>query len=156
MNRVFLISDTHFGHANILKYEPCRSILGNTIEGHDECLIDNWNSVVNKKDTVWHLGDVLFGRSNLTILPRLNGIKNLVLGNHDSLVKEFCEYFNKVISSYNIRKGVILTHIPIHQNDRYTKNIHGHLHSKTINSTYHTCVSVEQINFKPIPLMELL
>ena len=82
--RTFFTSDTHFGHANILEYSnrPFE-----TIEEHDETLIDNWNSVVDRRDHVFHLGDfsIRFTTSETErYLKRLNGHIHLIFGNHDS------------------------------------------------------------------------
>lgn len=82
MSKVFLTSDLHFGHQNIIEYSerPFASI-----EEMDEALIDNWNSVVNTEDTVFVLGDFAMGdRANgLQHLRRMHGTKILVNGNHD-------------------------------------------------------------------------
>lgn len=77
-------SDTHWGHANILKYDqrPFASI-----EEHDDVLIKNWNAVVHPGDTVYHLGDVAWHTKERDIDPllhSLNGTKFLILGNHDA------------------------------------------------------------------------
>ena len=53
---VFFTSDTHFGHKNLLKIGKGRPF--DTIEEHDEALIENWNKVVKPNDLVYHLGDV--------------------------------------------------------------------------------------------------
>ena len=79
----FFTSDTHFGHANIIKYDgrPFSSV-----EEHDEGLITNWNSVVAPGDLVYHLGDVCWHHKELDIdvlLARLHGTKILITGNHD-------------------------------------------------------------------------
>jgi calcineurin-like phosphoesterase family protein len=54
-------------------------------EGHDEWIINLWNSQVGKNDEVWSLGDFAF-TSNYEkladILGRLNGRKCFLLGNH--------------------------------------------------------------------------
>ena len=48
-------------------------------------MIYNWNSVVSKDDTIYHLGDVGLGNDEQikNIIDRLNGNKILILGNHD-------------------------------------------------------------------------
>lgn len=54
----------------------------------NETLIRNWNEVVAPDDTVWHLGDFAFCqlRQFEELLRRLNGHKNVVLGNHDKVI----------------------------------------------------------------------
>lgn len=81
---LWFTSDTHFGHANILKYDK-RPF--STIAEHDESLIERWNAHVRKGDVVYHLGDVAWHTKQADIdvlLSRLNGTKILILGNHDS------------------------------------------------------------------------
>ena len=60
----FIISDTHFGHRNILEFEPCRltqmRIDGYEADEHDQWMVDNWNATVKPEDTVLHLGDFAF------------------------------------------------------------------------------------------------
>ena len=87
MNNIFFTSDTHFRHAKILEYEPGRP--GETIREHDEILIERWNEVVKPGDSVYHLGDFLFGSGRRctdyvqNYLKRLNGQVHLIIGNHD-------------------------------------------------------------------------
>lgn len=75
-------SDTHFGHANILR-------LSNRpfpdITTHNEMLVTRWNGVVAHDDTVFHLGDVALGpiRDSLEYIKRLAGTKYHIIGNHD-------------------------------------------------------------------------
>ena len=83
MSNIYLISDTHFAHKNIMKYEnrPFKDLIDMR-----EKLILNWNMLVKPEDTVIHLGD--FGMCNKDatseILSRLNGHKIIIKGNHDS------------------------------------------------------------------------
>lgn len=151
----FAIGDTHFGHKNILKYEPEHRPFS-TIEEHDEELIKRWNSVVCPKDVVWHLGDVLFGEHSFELLGRLYGNKKLVLGNHDNYpIEKYLKYFTKVVGVGTFN-GYVLTHMPLLPSTRYKGNIHGHLHSNVLDSDFHYNVSAEQINLTPIPMHVLL
>jgi len=56
----FFTSDTHFGHANIIKYcvRPFRDVAHMDAE-----LIRRWNERVSPEDTVYHLGDFQFKNS---------------------------------------------------------------------------------------------
>lgn len=78
----FFVADTHFGHANIIRFDG-RPFA--TIEEHDDALIRNWNNTVGKEDDVWHLGDFSFrnARSVSSYLGALSGRVHLVRGNHD-------------------------------------------------------------------------
>ena len=88
---IFLISDTNFGHSNILTFKNADGTLMRPgfedVNDMDETIIHNWNKVVGAKDKVYHLGDV--GFKNFTVLSetlvRLNGEKVLIKGNHDNL-----------------------------------------------------------------------
>lgn len=170
--KTFLISDTHFGHSNILTFKRNDgSLLRDfpNIDYHDEYLIEQWNSTVKPEDKVYHLGDVGFKNFTVlsTILSRLNGTKVLIRGNHDNFkLSQYQQYFKDVRASHTLDKFV-LTHIPIHPNsvERWTANIHGHLHANNIqetisglglqNDSRYINVSVEQINYKPIDFEEI-
>jgi len=81
-------SDCHFFHKNILGYSnrPFSSVWE-----MNETIINNWNSVVKNEDTVFFLGDFLFGSANQAkdILFRLKGQIKIILGNHDQPLKKF-------------------------------------------------------------------
>ena len=134
MSRVFVTSDTHYWHHNVLKFEP-EARPFSSVEEMNEVLVDRWNAVVTKRDLVWHLGDACFGRiENLEILNRLNGQKKLVLGNHDKHpASVYLKYFRDVQACVPYDKCV-LTHIPIHPSQfyRFEANVHGHLHSREV------------------------
>lgn len=157
MPELFLISDTHFGHKNILSFTnhdgtPLRPFESLT-EMHIK-MIENWNSVVSPKDKVYHLGDVAFSVDGLNLMQMLNGKKRLVRGNHDLFkISRYARHFEEV---YGVRQidGYWLTHVPMHPHcvdeQRVKGNIHGHLHSNTIPSQKWLNVSVEQIDYTPI------
>lgn len=162
--KTFFISDTHFSHKNILKYEPFYRNF-DTIEEHDQELIRRWNSVVGNDDLVFHLGDVIFGKESMWKLAHLNGRKKLILGNHDHYeTKSYLQYFEKIYGCLKYDAFLILSHIPVHPNqlsERFRYNIHGHLHSKVVKDSIgkiderYINVSCEQINLTPIEFTEL-
>ena len=159
----WLISDTHFGHANILNFKrddgtPLRDF--STVEAMNECMIHNWNSVVGAKDRVYHLGDVVINRKFLKVLDRLNGRKVLIKGNHDIFkLDDYAAYFDD-IRAYHVLDGLFLSHVPVHPDSlgRFGCNIHGHLHyrevvdSSGVADMRYWNVSVERIGYTPINL----
>ena len=50
----FYISDNHFGHFNVIRYD--NRPFDNT-DTMDKVMIDRWNEVVGDEDTVYILGD---------------------------------------------------------------------------------------------------
>jgi calcineurin-like phosphoesterase family protein len=161
MSETFFISDTHFGHTNILEYEKEARPFNNITE-MNETMITRWNSVVKPMDKVYHIGDFCFGRENIKIAKFLNGQKRLVLGNHDKYpTVEYLQYFLSVHGAL-FWNNCVLTHIPVHPGQlehRSQYNIHGHLHSKKIqdyrwdwpvDDDRYINVSCEQNNLTPI------
>lgn len=153
MSNVFLISDLHIGHESIPKFAG--RMRGNitTVDEHDQWIIQQWNSVVTKRDLVWVLGDAVFDKKKLPLIKKLKGIKHLVLGNHDEFsLESYLPYFNKV-SGFTKYKGMWLSHAPIHEQSlRGRLNIHGHVHHKTLPDERYLNVSVEAVNGVPMPL----
>jgi len=175
MPSVFLVSDTHFGHAGVCRFTESDGVTKirpwTDPDEMDEAMVKAWNERVKPTDKVYHLGDVVINRKSLSTLSRLNGDKVLIRGNHDIFRDdEYREYFRE-LRAYHVMNGMILSHIPIHSDSlgRFGVNIHGHLHTnrvkkprgidaKTGNILYSTendvryhCVCVEQTpNFAPI------
>lgn len=158
---IWVISDTHFGHGNIIAYcnRPFHSV-----DEMNSKIIENWNSVVKDGDIVYHLGDVYFGVGAKNILPALKGRKRLILGNHDDgKDKTLQDNFQKIMVWRMFPAfGLLLTHVPVHETSlgehprRPTMvNVHGHIHEKDSPSKKHRNVSVEKINYTPINIEEL-
>lgn len=178
MPAVFLVSDTHFGHAGVCKFlrnDGTKLRPWDDPAEMDEEMVKRWNETVRPKDKVYHLGDVVINRRALKTLERLNGEKVLIKGNHDIFkLEDYTPYF-KDIRGYHVMNGMILSHIPVNEDSlaRFGANIHGHLHANRVMKTvrvgqvspydprpftveepvidvrYH-CVCVEQTDYTPI------
>lgn len=147
----FVISDTHFGHANILTFEGGRPEFS-CVEEMDEHMVERWNSVVRPGDKVYHVGDVAIKKKALKIMGRLNGRKTLIAGNHDIFnTKEYLPYFDNMRGSRVIDNHII-THIPLHERSqgRFVANVHGHTHRFSLDSSWYFNVSAEVVGYTPV------
>lgn len=138
MNQRFFISDLHFSHANILKYDnrPYSDIVE-----HDKVLIERWNSVVTDEDEVYMLGDIGWCNPNkmAEILKQLKGKKTLIIGNHDkeyikkSYIKELFVEIVPYKELYLDKKTLLsLSHYPIQFFNKHTHggyHFYGHVHN---------------------------
>ena len=169
MARIFFIADLHLGHINMALKRGFP-----TVEQHDEHIIKKWNSVVTKRDITYILGDVTMEKSSpYHLLDRLNGIKHVVLGNHDRRqdIKKLLEHVDSVSGMIQY-KGIMLTHCPIHPMEleyRFKHNIHGHTHENLVEYDFklfgislfkrvdkrYNCVSCEHVDYTPKTLEEL-
>lgn len=150
--RKWFISDTHFSHANIIKYEN-RPF--SCIEEMDKILIENWNKCVGDEDQVFFLGDFGMGSGDhlKSICSQLKGHKVCLRGNHDgSPSKMYNIGFYLVLESLFIKIGrhiVELVHIPSEIFPIHFQ-LHGHVHgkrpSKLINRQLNMCVEVWKYN----------
>lgn len=115
--RKYFTSDTHFGHANIIRYcnRPYK-----TASQMDDDIIKTWNKTVGKDDWVIHLGDFSFTPDRY--VHSLNGKIILVRGNHDN--SKYNGLFEAVVEGLPVRIGEFdcyLTHIPIDPSNQYKK-----------------------------------
>jgi len=166
MPAVFLVSDTHFGHTGVCRFTRNDGVTKlrpwDNADEMDEEMVKRWNETVRPNDKVYHLGDVVINRKALSIMHRLNGDKVLIRGNHDIFKDEEYRQHFRELRAYHVMNGMILSHIPIHEESlgRFGVNIHGHLHAnrvmkwgmrseREIDTRYH-CVCVEQTDFRPI------
>lgn len=91
MSNIWFTSDTHFGHKNIVRgcsswenKDRCRDF--DTLEEHNQVMVDNINAVVKQDDTLYHLGDWSFGgvKNIWEFRKQLNvAVIHFIPGNHD-------------------------------------------------------------------------
>jgi len=149
---VYFTSDLNLGHKNICKY---RTRFGNT-EEHDEYMFEMLEAK-GKNDLVFILGDFIFHGSHYdAYIKRLSKLPcriKLILGNHDTLklMQEDIFEHREPLSNY---KCMWLSHCPIHPQEMRgrTGNVHGHLHSDSIDSSFYFNVNVEDNNYELVPL----
>lgn len=137
MSKNFYIADTHFGHANIIRFDgrPFADV-----QEMESVLVHNWNAVVKSRDTVRILGDFCWSRSEAEwarLLKLLNGHKVLVLGNHDGsrLGSTAAGLFDDVTDYLELMDGhrrVVASHYPMpFHNGSFNPNcwmLCGHVH----------------------------
>jgi calcineurin-like phosphoesterase family protein len=168
---VFFTSDTHFGHANIIKY--CKRPFS-SVKEHDDALIKNWNDVVKDNDDVYHLGDVALSKYThgyLTeLLDRLAGRIHLLRGNHDKGIEKGVDRFEEVrdiivakIADHEAQDGlrrIVLCHYAMRVWDRShhgSWHLYGHSHgtlSEDPNSLSFD-VGVDCCAYRPISYAEV-
>jgi calcineurin-like phosphoesterase family protein len=162
MSTVYYISDCHFGHKNILKYRPEFS----SIKEHDNTIMENILSTINKRSTLIMLGDMFFTNEEVytkgNIIRKIAGYTHLVLGNHDSDNPIRAENVGQMWAIFNSVHGIIkrngfwLSHAPIHPEElRGSKNIHGHVHAHTLDDERYINVCCENVRYKPVSLEDI-
>ena len=172
---IWLYSDPHFGHCNIIKY--CNRPFVN-VDKMNETLLNNYKKVIDDKSLVYFLGDISFGRQAskeqtpkwwVEQLP--GNIVTYIKGSHDHGIRPTMKSFPKNVQKVSLEdfiqvEGIIfyLTHEPryLHRDlvEEITSwNIHGHVHdnrpmwnvsNKSIN------VSVEATNYTPVLLYHIV
>jgi len=161
---IWITSDTHFGHDNIINYEnrPFRSA-----KEMDESLVARWNSVVKPEDVVFHLGD--FGMAPkekmIAIFKQLNGKITLVRGNHEPPLSAILDIgFHSVANEIRLQYKhweFHMTHIPqadLMYDEMRTNmiNLHGHIHGKKRASCNRINVSCDAWDYTPQTLDDLM
>jgi len=159
---LYFTSDTHFGDPRVLALDrrPFASV-----GVHDESLIGFWNETVAPDDEVWHLGD--FARPGSAsrveqLLERLNGRKNLVVGNNDDAVTVTAAGWSSTQHYAELSvdgKLLILCHYPFltwNQMGKKSINLHGHSHGRLKRSPRQYDVGVDVWNFRPVTFEQLL
>lgn len=170
---IWVTSDTHFNHVNILSFKDSNTGLPvrpgfDDVNHMNQYMIDKWNSVVRPGDKVYHLGDVFFGSKDhfKSMWPRLMGSKRLVVGNHDDVSFLSCGGFFQKTSMWRVfgEHNIIMSHVPLHESglyrtrerDRPMLNVHGHIHQNASPKGPYHCVCVEHYDYTPVNLDTLI
>ena len=125
--RLFVTSDLHFYHANIIKFQKNRSDRWSYVEDMNAGLIQLWNKKVGPEDSVVIVGDFSFGTPEQTknIFDQLNGKKYLVFGTQEKnyntvyLKQSPMSWNSNIMASLSsahtmhIRSGIRVTTAPI-------------------------------------------
>lgn len=126
---IYLTTDTHFNHKNIIKY--CDRPID-----YEKQIVDGFKTL-SQEDTLIHLGDICIGNDlqvHEEIIVPIKAKKILVKGNHDPKSNEWylrngwdfvCTHFYDKFFGTKI----LFSHIPVHWDGIYDVNIHGHLHN---------------------------
>jgi len=167
MGNTFIISDFHFFHNRIITLCQRRPLSWDRnfldYSEMNEFIIQSHNDIVKPGDTVINLGDYALCRffSEIeSVFKSLNGRSMLLTGNHDHYNIDTRKRLNRLpfksVTDYNIlfENKVLLSHKPV-DNPRYP-NIHGHTHERSLPDNLHFNACVEALDYKPIPLDEIL
>ncbi|ACA15175.1 metallophosphoesterase [Methylobacterium sp. 4-46] len=162
----YFTANTHFGDARILRQRRRFA----SVEEHDETLIRHWNTVIGPGDAVWHLGDFAAGASRARcreIFARLNGVKRLVRGNHDTNRVLTLPWAEPPTESYRLNlpaaDGSACRLFLAHYAHRAwpglwrgTRHLYGHTHG-TIPDTTRSCdVGVDAWDDRPVGIAALV
>ena len=160
MGDTWFTSDTHFGHANIIKYSnrPFTSV-----KEMDEAMIANWNALVKPSDIVWHLGDFAFSKDldqMVQLFGRLNGVKCLIRGNHDhSTTRRLGWYEINSLTTINLgTTPVVLCHYALRVWDRSHRgaiHLYGHTHGTLPGDNQSIDVGVDCWDYKPVNIEQI-
>lgn len=164
-DKTYFTSDTHFGHRAMMRF-GLRDFPD--VDAMDAHLIEQWNAVVPPDGHVFHLGDVSFRGTadTLAILPRLNGRKYLVEGNHDKGLSRACKdffewskpYHDQTMNTLHGKIHVVMCHYAFRSWDRMhygSWNLHGHSHGNLKPVGKQADVGVDCWNLRPVSFLEL-
>jgi len=176
--KTFVTSDLHLDHTNIIRF--CKRPFLNT-EDMNKTLVDNWNNTVGKRDKVYFLGDMSYGKNKDLQIPsrpadywmkRLNGNIFFIRGfcykssgkreQHDKISRKK-NVFDNLIIEYKGKK-FYLVHDPANiPSDWKGWAICGHHHKNKLNEypfidkkNKRINVSTELTKFRPVDMHDLI
>lgn len=135
---IYITSDLHFRHKNILKFNPETRPFAD-VEEMEERIIDEINNLPNC-ELLYHLGDFFFGKKQQLhqVLDRINQKMFFLEGNHDKSISNLlADWSGNPVEKYKeIRwqgKKVCMFHFPItswHQMEHGSIHTFGHMHGR--------------------------
>lgn len=161
---IFFTADLHILHPKIVSI--CDRPI--TVEEHDDWLIERINSKVEKKDTLYILGDVSMADKIKTekLLDRIKGNKILIVGNHDGNISTSTRFGEiKLIKDFNFNSPsfpnihIVLCHYPMLSWNRKVQgamHLFGHVHGRLEGVGLSFDVGVDANNYYPLSLEEVL
>jgi len=127
----------------------------------DEVMIARWNARVQNGDLVYHLGDFAFTDHKL-YLPRLNGEKRLIRGNHDHSNRiRTAGGWSGIDDMLTIEidgVGIVLCHYGLRvwkRSHRGALHFYGHSHGSLPGDSQSIDVGVDCWDFRPVSLAEI-
>lgn len=162
---MFLMSDLHFYHSNIIKY-AARPY--SDVNDMNSKMVSSIRNTVPKESPLVCLGDFGFsGKTKLnSIIDEIGREFDLIVGNHD--IKRRTDHVigfrTKSISAfkclleYEDYPNIIFTHYPLTEKNipEGFVNVHGHTHDREDQSDLHFNVSWERCEYAPISMTTLL
>ena len=147
------IADLHFDDDIVNKLMDKRGF--ETVEEMNEYMINQWNSVVQKRDEVVILGDFIMSKDvkrAKEIILRLHGKKFMVLGNHDHVIRKTAfdrTLFQKMadyMELHDNNRKVVCSHYPIMCYNRQYDVINGKAHSYMLHGHIHSTADQEYVD----------
>lgn len=163
--KIYLITDTHFGHAKMTEFcgRP---------KDFELKIVENL-SVVRDEDLLIHLGDICIGndsRWSEIFTQDVHGKKWLIRGNHDNktitwYLEHGWDFVGDSIELIYLGRRITLSHIPV-IDDGYDINIHGHFHNSShrshephllaIKNDKQKLLAIENTDYKPVLLEDFI
>ena len=123
----YFTADTHFFHKELIHDTRFANRMFFSVNDMNNTIVENWNSVVNDNDTVYHLGDIALINSKKEDLKRVK-FTFIDVG----LILKLNHY------------QLFLTHYPLLVGPSKNRvNVHGHIHHSSVNSPWNINVGVD-------------
>jgi calcineurin-like phosphoesterase family protein len=164
----WFLGDSHINHVRIREFEPMRLAWGDTLDAHNDAMLDAWARCVKPGQKVLHLGDLFLGPREQWpgFRARMTGEITLLLGNHDRKASVMEQY--GLVALPNLtwddpNLGIVnARHDPADFPKEVVESadvlLHGHLHTGQHRSAFEAfgpkalCLSIEMLPKSPEPL----